>query len=117
MNFYGPRTQILKQDSVAGSTTVVYTVPTGKKFWLVSSLVTTDGSAIGSVRGVIRNESAVIQEVIGQITLKSLPVVCPGCPFNPCFPVELLEGWDLAIISDAGSLIGVLNIFGFEVDI
>jgi hypothetical protein len=117
MDFSGPRDQKLLEGSVAGSTTVIYTVPAGKIFWLVASLVTTDGVAGGIVRGVIRNASDVIQMAIGQITVGAPSLVCPGCPFIPGWPIKLTEGWDLAIISDAGSLVGVLNVFGFETDV
>ena len=48
MEFHDPdRVQILAEDSAVNTTTVVYTVPAGKKFHLISSDLDTDGGAVG----------------------------------------------------------------------
>lgn len=116
MDFHGPRTQILEKDSAVATTTVLYTVPANKKFYLVSSLLETDNGAVGAVSAVIRNDSDVVQKDIGHIQVGATTQNSPAVPFFPGFPIELDEGWDIAVISSIASLTGTLNIFGFEVD-
>ena len=116
MFFDGPRTQILLEASITNDHVPVYTVPAGKKFWLISAGTSTDGGATGSVKGCIHNELDVIQKTIGRMKVGATTLVFPSIPFQPSWPVEMPAGWYLCIHSDAASLEGTLSIFGFEVD-
>jgi len=116
MEFHGPRTQILLEASATNDDVVVYTVPAGKKFWLISAGVHSDGGAVGTVKGCIHNALDVIQKTIGRIKVGATALVFPSVPFQPSYPVEMSAGWYMCIHSDVGSLEGTLSIFGFEVD-
>lgn len=116
MYFDGPRTQILTGGQADNSTVAAYTVPVGKKFYLISAMVRTDGGAAGEVRGLIRNAADAIQCGLGHIACKTLVGMINSAPFEPGWPVELAEGWDIAIASSAAGLLGGIDIFGYEVD-
>jgi hypothetical protein len=117
MYFYGPRTQILLQESAENESIAVYTVPENKIFNLISAALETDGGAVGTVKGCIRDENDVVQVTFGSIKIGATTLVFPSSPFSPNWPIELIEGWDLCVSSSAASLIATLNIFGYEVDV
>ena len=116
MEFHGPRTQILLEASATNDDVKVYTVRDGKKFWLISAGVNTDGAAVGTVKACIHNALDVVQKTIGRIKVGATALVFPSIPFQPAYPVEMPAGWYMCIHSDAGSLEGTLSIFGMEVD-
>jgi len=116
MFFDGPRTQILTEGAVIEGDLTIYTVPEGKKFWLISAGTSTDGGATGSIKGCIYNALDVLQKTIGAMKIGATTLVFPSIPFQPGWPVEMPAGWYMCIHSDAGSLEGTLSIFGFEVD-
>jgi len=116
MEFHGPRTQILLQATAENETVVVYTVPENKIFYLISAILETDGGAVGSVKGCIRDDNEEVLSCFGAIKVGATTLVFPSSPFSPNWPVEMLSGWDLVAISDAASLQASLNIFGLEVD-
>lgn len=116
MEFHGPRTQILAVDSAVNTTQVVYTVPAGKKFYLISSDLDSDGGAVGIVTGVIRDAIPTDQKNINQIRIGATGQVIPMDHFAPGWPIELPENWDIAVVSDTALLTGTLSIQGYEVD-
>jgi hypothetical protein len=110
MQFYGPRTQILDTDSAVNTTTIVYTVPAGKKFYLIWAKTLSDGGAAGTVYAAIRDGGAVEQTRIGRRDASGAD------DFQPGWPIELPATWDIVIVSGAALLTGELDIFGYEVD-
>lgn len=116
MEFHGERTQILTEGSVTEGDLTVYTVPEGKKFWLVSAGTSTDGGATGAIKACIYNALAVLQKTIGAMKIGATTLVFPSVPFQPGYPVEMLAGWYMCVHSDSASLEATLSIFGFEVD-
>jgi len=116
MEFHGPRTQILDNDTAENTTTVIYTVPANKIFHLIETSLSCDSGAIGFAKAAIRNDSDVIQRYINCIKVGAVATAVKADHFNPGFPVELLAGWDIVVSSDIASLIANLGIFGFEVD-
>ena len=116
MNFHGPKTQILLEASATDDHATVYTVPAGKKFYLVNAGISTDGGAVGSVKGCIHNALGVVQKTIGEMKIGATALVFPSIPFSPNYPVVLIAGWYMCIHSDAASLRGTLSIFGIETD-
>ena len=116
MEFHGPRTQILKEVSVTNGDATIYTVPVGKKFWLISAGTSTDGGATGAVKACIYNDLAVLQKTIVAMKIGATTLVFPSIPFQPAYPVEMQAGWYMCVHSDAASLEATLSIFGMEVD-
>ena len=116
MDFHGPSTQILLEDSATDDETIIYTVPVNKIFHLISAGTSTDGGAIGTVRGCIKNALGVIQKTIGLMKVGATTLVFPSIPFSPGWPVKMTAGWNMCIHSDAAILEGTLSIFGLEVD-
>lgn len=116
MDFHGPRTQILENDTAENTTTVVYTVPVGKTFWLVEAELSCDAGAIGISKASIRNELDVYQRSICCVKIGATATAIKADHFNPGFPVELKTGWDIIVESDVSGLVSALSIFGFEVD-
>lgn len=114
MEFHGPRTQKLIEDNATDETAVLYTVPSGKKFWLISAMLSTDGGAVGYATIEIRNDSDVRQIRTNKVDVESAIGLETADHFEPGWPVELLEGWDIAIISSAASLVASGDIFGYE---
>ncbi len=118
MEFHGPRTQILKEAAVTNDTAVVYTVPAGKKFFLIESMLKTDAGAAGVGHGEIRTALDVRIRYINFIdVITNDQAVALADHFEPGWPVELAVGEDIAVTSDVASLEAQLNIFGFEVDV
>ena len=116
MEFHGPSTQILLEASIINDHIAVYTVPEGKIFHLISAGTSTNGAAVGTVRGCIKNDLGVIQKTIGLMKIGATTLVFPSIPFSPCWPVKMTAGWYLCVHSDALVLEGTLSIFGLEVD-
>ena len=117
MEFHGPRTQILTHQTVTDGTAVVYTVPVGKIFWLIESMLKTDAGATGAADVKIRDESDVIKRHINWMDVKeNNKGIIPGCHFCPCWPVEMSAGEDIAVTSDSASLEAECDVFGFEVN-
>ena len=116
MDFHGPRTQILLEASATDDHAIVYTVPDGKIFHLISAGTSTDGGAVGTVKACIHNALGVVQKTIGKMKIGATTLVFPSIPFSPNWPVKLIAGWYMCIHSDAASLEGTLSIFGLEVD-
>ena len=116
MEFHIPGTQILLEDSAINEDVIVYTVPVGKIFYLVSAGTGTNGGAVGTVKGCIRNASNVVQKTIGKMKIGATTLVFPSIPFQPSWPVKMTAGWYLCVHSDALVLEGTLSIFGLEVD-
>jgi len=115
MNFHGPRTQIFKEAIVTDDTVVVYTVPVGKKFFLVESMLVTDAGAGSGVAFVeIRNVEDVHIRHINNVRIKSQAGVILADHFEPGWPVELPAGWDIALTSSVANLITEIDLFGFE---
>ena len=113
MDFHGPKTQITESDTATLGTTVLYTVPTAKKLFLISGSVSGLG-ATGEASLVVRNGSAVVQYVIGsQITLSAVGIHIAS-RHEPSFPMELPATWDIAVISDTAAHVATGSIFGME---
>jgi len=117
MQFHELGTQILLEDSAINEDVIVYTVPVNKIFHLVSAGTSTNGGAIGTVKGCIRNASNVVQKTIGKMKIGATTLVFPSIPFSPCWPVKMTAGWNMCIHSDAAILEGTLSIFGIETDV
>lgn len=116
MEFHGPRDQILAEDSAVNATVVVYTVPAGKKFYLISSELDTDGGAVGIVQGAIQDGTPTIQRYTNQIRVGAINLVIPMMIYTPGWPIEIPEAWEIVVISDTALLTGTLSIFGYETD-
>ena len=116
MQFHIPGTQILLEASATDDDVVVYTVPVGKIFHLVSAGTSTDGGAVGTVKGCIHNALDVVQKTIGAMKIGATTLVFPSIPFSPCWPVIMTAGWNMCVHSDAAILEGTLSIFGIEAD-
>ena len=116
MDFHGPSTQILLEASAINEDVIVYTVPVGKIFYLISAGTSTNGGAVGNIKGCIRNDLNVVQKTIGAMKIGATTLVFPSIPFSPGWPVKMTAGWNMCVHSDAAILEGTLSIFGLEVD-
>lgn len=116
MEFHGPKEQKLIDVSATNETVVAYTVPAGKRAYIVSCEARSDGGAVGEGRVVIRNASDVIQFDIGYIKIGATTNNVPGIPYCPAWPIEIGAGWDIAVISGAASLIVGAEVFLIEAD-
>ncbi len=114
MEFHDPdRVQIILDDEATNETTVVYTVPAGKKFYLIESTLHVTAGAVGFAEVRIRNDSDVIQRHTNSIFITILQVA-PADHFCPNWPIELPAGWDIAVISSVAGLTVECDIFGYE---
>jgi len=117
MEFHGPRTQIFKEIIATNETLVVYTVPTGKKFYLVESMLVMDAGATGEGYVEVRSPTNVHIRHINHVDVReNNKGVIPGDHFEPGWPVELTVGENIAVVSDSASLAAECDVFGFEVD-
>ena len=118
MEFHGPRTQILTEANIANGNITVYTVPAGKKFYLIEASlhVTTGTPASGLGNGSIHNDLDVHQRDIVHIEVGANPQTVLADHFNPGWPVELLAGWTIQADSSAAAVVVDCDIFGLEVD-
>lgn len=117
MEFHGPRTQIFKEVIATDEIVVVYTVPVGKKFLLIESMLVTDAGATGEGYVEVRSETDVhIRHLNHMDVRENNKGVIPGDHFEPGWPVTLTAGQNIAVVSDSASLEAECDIFGFEVD-
>lgn len=117
MNFDGPRTQILTEAIATNETVVVYTVPTGKVFWLIECMLVMDAGATGTGEVEIRTNAGVHIRHLCNINIReNNKGIVPSDHFEPGWPVEMSEGQDISVMSDTASLAAQCDIFGFEVD-
>ncbi len=117
MEFHGPRTQIFKEVIVTDDTAIVYTVPDGKIFHLIESMLVTDAGAAGKAEVGIRDENDVHIRHINFVDVRSNNQGIVGADHcEPGWPIELPSGWDITVMSDTASLEAEVDIFGFEVD-
>lgn len=117
MEFHGARTQIIDEAVATNATVVAYTVPTGKKFFLVECMLVTDAGATGNGMIELRTDLDVhIRHLCDMDVRENNKGVIPADHFNPCWPIEMSAGQDIAVTSDSGSLAAQCDFFGFEVD-
>lgn len=117
MEFHGPRTQIFREAKIIDGTIIVYTVPTGKKFFLIESALVTDAGATGSAFVEIRDVLDAHVRHINFMDVRSNNQGIVGADhFEPGWPVEMAAGEDIAVQSSTSSLEAECDIFGFEVD-
>lgn len=116
MEFHGPRTQILAENTATNATVIVRTVPAGKKFFLIESMLSTNGGAAGIAQVAIRDAADAHVRYINRIDSLSAVGAAPADHFEPGWPVELPAGYDITVISGVGALIAEAGIFGYEVD-
>ena len=117
MNFDGPRTQILTEAIATNETVVVYTVPVGKKFFLIETMLVMDAGATGTGEVEIRSDAgAHIRHVCNINIRENNKGIVPSDHFEPGWPIEMSEGQDISVMSDTASLAAQCDIFGFEVD-
>ena len=120
MNFqklYGTLDQIIDEAVATDETVVVYTVPAGKKFDLVEAMLVTDAGATGTGSVEIRSPAdAHIRHLCHMDVRENNKGVVPADHFQPCYPLTLTAGQDIAVVSDSASLEAQCDIFGFESD-
>ena len=118
MNLYGPITQILLRTLVTDGIEVCYTVPVGKKFYLVSSMLQTNAGSTGNANVRLRNES---NEDI--IHLNCMDVrsnnqgIVPGDHYTPAFPLKMTAGQNIVVESGSAGLQAESDLFGAEVNV
>lgn len=119
MGYRGPnRTQILEEAIATNETVIVYTVPVGKVLWLIEAMLVTDAGATGTGEVELRTDAdAHIRHVCFVDVRSNNQGIVVADHFQPCRPVKLTAGQDIAVISSAGSLAAQADIFGFEVDV
>lgn len=116
MDFHGGRTQIRTEGTATNATVVAYTVPAGRKFFLIEAMLNTDAGAVGSAYAEIRNALDVHVRNICFVNVQAVTEgVVLGDHFEPGFPVELAEGETVAVVSGVALLVAQLGISGFEV--
>ncbi len=117
MDFHGPRDQIFKEATVTNGTVVVYTVPEGKIFYLIESMLVTDvGAGSGVTFVAIRDGDDAHVRHLNNVRIKSQAGVILADHFEPGFPVDLPAGYDIALTSSIGSLLCEVDIFGMLVN-
>lgn len=117
MEFHGPRTQILEEVAVTEDIAVVYTVPEGKKFFLIESMLITNAGANGIAHAEIRSALNVHIRDINFVHVRANNQgIVFADHFEPGWPVEMSAGEDIAVTSDTASLEAQCDLFGFEVD-
>ena len=117
MEFHGERTQIILEEVATDETVVVYTVPTGKKFWLIEAMLVTDAGATGTAEVEIRSATDVhLRHICWADVRSNNQGIVLGDHFEPGWPVEMSAGQDIAVTSGAASLEAQADIFGLLVD-
>ncbi len=117
MNFDGPRTQIIAEGKATDASVVVYTVPVGKKFWLIESMLVTDAGATGTAEVEWQDELGVhVRHFNFMDVRENNKGVIPADHFEPDWPIEMGPCCTIVVISDSASLEAQCDLFGFEVD-
>ena len=117
MEFDGLKTQITLEDTVANGIQIIYTVPANKKFFLIEATLITDAGAVPGICTIeYRNGSDVHVRHLCALDIRSAVGVIPADHFEPGWPIEIPEGFDIVVTSDTGSLTADGDIVGFEVD-
>ena len=121
MQFFGipaNRTQIFQEASANDGTTILYTVPVGKKLLLIEASlhIITSAPSAGFCNISVRDGSDVHIRDFCAIEIGSSINIVPMNHFEPGWIVEFPAGYDIVVISDTSGLIAEGDIFGFEVN-
>ena len=115
MEFHGPRTQILAEKTATDSSEIVYTVPVGKKFFMIESILVVDAGATGNAEVEIHTPTHVHIRHLNWISIReNNKGIIPADHCEPSWPIELLAGQHIMVTSDTASLEAQADIFGFE---
>jgi hypothetical protein len=106
-------TDIILDGTATNGTTVLYTVPAGKVFNLISSnlCVTAVGAGRSTLR-VLRGGATIY--LLGVITIITAAGVCPSAPFNPSTPMGLIAGDIIDVSSTAVGHTSRGEVYGWE---
>ena len=117
MNFYGPRTQRLIEETVVNDVQIAYEVPVGKKFWLVEAMLVTVATGAGRAYVAIHNAAHVhIRHLCSVNVRENNKGVVLADHFEPGYPIEMAATEHLMVTSDSGNITAECDAFGFEVD-
>ena len=117
MEFHGPRTQILEEGKATDEAVVVYTVPVGKKFYMIESILVVDAGATGTAQVEIHTEAHVhIRHLNWMMIRENNKGIIPADHCHPAWPIEMSAGEHIMVSSNAAFLEAQCDIFGFEVD-
>lgn len=106
---------INKSVDISNTTSIIHTVTTGKKFYLVAASLAVYNVAAGAQAGwlSVRDDSDVAQYDIFLISLLSNSTDSIALSFP--FPQEIAAGWDITAKSDDANLLARAFIAGYEV--
>jgi hypothetical protein len=99
-------TRIIKTLTVTSSGTALYTVPSGKSFYLVICASYNSGAYAGRI--VIKDNTGIAKFMTAHIAQAYNPAI-----LAPAIPIVLLAGWSIAIELDGGTEYS--SVYGYEV--
>jgi len=115
MEFHDPnKVQRLLEEEATDETTVLYTVPAGKQFHIVSSILFTDNGAVGFASIAIVTGADVHKQYLNQLSIKTEVGIIPADHYSPCWPMDLVAGEKIVLFSSVASLVAKGDVFGYE---
>ena len=109
--------QVAESGTKTNGTEIIYTVPSGKVFYLCTWTLSLTGTGTDEVHLKVRNASDVdqytIQDIGAETTL--LESQSDGGTFNP--PLAIPAGYDVILVSGAANADGAAFIHGFTEDL
>jgi len=104
---------LVKYGEIAYGTLLIYTVPAGRTFYLVGSVLSSAKINYGNGQAWIRNASDACWFRLGDMMYISGAVFATGV-FTPAAPLEVPEGYDFVVRSSDPDLTLSLSFFGWE---
>ena len=115
MEFHDPsRVQTLLEDEATDETVIMYTVPVGKQFHIVSSILFTDNGAIGFASIAVVTAADVHKQYLNQLSVKTEIGIIPADHYTPGWPMDLVAGEKIVLFSSVASLVAKGDLFGYE---
>jgi hypothetical protein len=105
----------LGDDGISPSTTIVYTVPQGKTFFLVSDSISTSASA-GSGNATLSVGPKANGEIIDEVYSATGGIYWRDHTKTFPYPIKLLSGENITFVLVGASTDGAYSIQGYEVD-
>jgi len=104
---------LVKYGEATNGSTLIYTVPAGRTFYLVGSLLCPTNFNNGYGRGYIRDASDTIWFSLGLYGAGSGQGLC-AVVFQPSAPMEVPEGYDFVVSSSVAGHTASLSFYGWE---
>ena len=104
---------LVKYGEAVNGSTLIYTVPAGRTYYLVGSVLCPTVFGVGAGMGWVRDASDVVWFRLGSYAYTDGEGFS-AVAFHPPAPLEVPEGYDFVVYSNAAGHTASLSFYGWE---